>query len=80
MNYGTDGELDGANIPFTVGEGQAVLFTFDPSTNLLTIEASDDIPADLANQGSGGGLPRQPPPSRPRRRARHHPIRARLRW
>ncbi|MBK8901694.1 MAG: pullulanase-type alpha-1,6-glucosidase [Anaerolineaceae bacterium] len=57
VNYGVDGELDGANIPFTVGEGQAVLFAFDPATNLLTIEASDDIPADLLNQGSGGGLP-----------------------
>lgn len=57
VNFGADGTLDGANIPFTVGESQAVLFAFDPSTNLLTIEASDDIPADLVNQGSGGGLP-----------------------
>jgi pullulanase len=58
VNYGVDGELDGANIPFTVGEGQAVLFGFDPSTNLLTIETSDDIPTDLVNQGGGGsGLP-----------------------
>ncbi|MCB9008343.1 MAG: pullulanase-type alpha-1,6-glucosidase [Ardenticatenaceae bacterium] len=57
VNYGLDGELDGANIPFTVGEGQAVVFVYDPSANLLTIEASDDIPADLANQSSGGGLP-----------------------
>ncbi len=57
VNYGADGELNGANIPFTVGEGQAVLFGFDPSTNLLTIETSDEIPADLISQGSGGGLP-----------------------
>ena len=59
VNYGAEGELDGSNIPFTVGEGQAVLFAFDPATNLLTIEASDDIPADAVSQdgGSGGDLP-----------------------
>ncbi len=57
VNYGLDGELDGSNIPFTVGEGQAVVFVYDPTTNLLTIEASDDIPADLVSQDSGGGLP-----------------------
>ncbi len=59
VNYGLDGELDGANIPFTVGEAQAVIFTFDAATNLLTITVSDDIPADLPAQtgGSSGGLP-----------------------
>ncbi|MAU00891.1 MAG: alpha-dextran endo-1,6-alpha-glucosidase [Anaerolineaceae bacterium] len=57
VNYGLDGELDGANIPLTVGEGQAVIFAYDPATNLLTIEASDDIPADIVSQDSGGGLP-----------------------
>ena len=59
VNYGAEGELDGSNIPFTVGEGQAVLFAFDPATNLLTIEASDDIPTDTVSQdsGSGGDLP-----------------------
>ena len=58
-NYGLDGELDGGNIPFTVGEAQAVLFSFDPTSKLLTVEASDDLPADLPAQtgGSGGDLP-----------------------
>ncbi len=56
-NYGLDGELDGANIPFTVESGQAVIFTYDPATNLPTIEASDEIPADFIIQGSGDSLP-----------------------
>ena len=59
VNYGLDGVLDGGNISFAVGEDQAVLFAYDPATNLLTIEASNDIPADLIAQPTGGndGLP-----------------------
>ena len=64
VNFGVDGQLDGANIPFTVGEEQAVIFAYDPATNLLTIEASDDVPDDLAapTDGSSDGLP---PPAAP---------------
>lgn len=66
-NYGVDGVLDGANIPFNVGEEQAVIFTYDPATNLLTIEASDEIPSglitDLDQIGSAGGG--MPPPAAP---------------
>lgn len=61
VNYGLDGELDGANIPFSVGEAQAVIFAYDPTTNLLTIEASDDIPADTVSQDSGGLPPAAAP-------------------
>jgi pullulanase-type alpha-1,6-glucosidase len=59
INFGADGAQDGADIPFTVGEGQAVIFLFDPATNLLTIEATNDIPAGAIAQssGTGGGLP-----------------------
>lgn len=61
-NYGVDGVADGANIPFTVGEGQAVIFTFDPATQVLTIETTDEIPAGLITSldqvgGTGGSLP-----------------------
>ena len=64
VNFGVDGQQDGANIPFTVGEEQAVIFAYDPATNLLTIEASDDVPDDLAapTDGSSDGLP---PPAAP---------------
>ncbi|WP_420631431.1 pullulanase-type alpha-1,6-glucosidase [Candidatus Leptofilum sp.] len=56
--FGADGEANGANHPFTVGEEQAIIFAYDPATNLLTIEVSDEIPDDLAaTPGSGGGLP-----------------------
>lgn len=66
-NYGADGVADGANIPFSVGEGQAVIFTFDPATNVLTIETTDEIPAGLITSldqvgGTGGSLP---PPAAP---------------
>lgn len=67
VNYGQDGAQDGANIPFSVGEGQAVIFNFDPATGILTIETSDDIPDGLitdldqvqssGSSGSGGTLP-----------------------
>lgn len=58
VNYGQDGVQDGANIPFTVGDGQAVIFAFDPATGLLSIEASDDVPDDVAVAPSqGGGMP-----------------------
>ncbi len=61
-NYGVDGVADGANIPFTVGEGQAVIFTFDPATQVITVETTDEIPAGLITSldqvgGTGGSLP-----------------------
>jgi pullulanase-type alpha-1,6-glucosidase len=36
-NYGADGAPDGANIPFTVGEFEQVLFQWDSATKLMTI-------------------------------------------
>ncbi|MCP4420231.1 MAG: pullulanase-type alpha-1,6-glucosidase [Chloroflexi bacterium] len=61
VNLGADGELDGANILFSVGEEQAVIFAFDPATNLLTIETSDDVPDGLITQidatAGGASLP-----------------------
>lgn len=38
INYGVDGELDGANYQFTMDADGSVTFTYDPETNLLTIE------------------------------------------
>jgi hypothetical protein len=37
LNYGVDGEPDGANYAFTVGSDGTVTFTYDPATNLLDI-------------------------------------------
>ena len=38
VNYGADGEAGGANIPFTVtADNEPVTFSFDSSTNLLTV-------------------------------------------
>ena len=36
-NYGADGARDGANIAFSVTDGQAVTFAYDPATHLLTV-------------------------------------------
>ena len=40
LNYGVDGEVDGANYAFTMDADGTVTFTYDPATNLLTIETS----------------------------------------
>ncbi len=67
-NYGAGGEQDGPNVPFSVAENQAVIFTYDPANNLLTIETSDDVPdglitnLDQAGGPTGGGMP---PPAAP---------------
>ncbi|HFE67253.1 MAG TPA: hypothetical protein ENJ93_08315, partial [Chloroflexi bacterium] len=67
-NYGAGGEQDGPNIPFSVAENQAVIFTYDPASNLLTIETSDDVPdglitdLDQLSGPTGGGMP---PPAAP---------------
>jgi maltose-binding protein MalE len=37
INFGVDAELDGANYTFSVAEDGPVTFTFDPTSNLLTI-------------------------------------------
>ena len=59
------GEQDGANIPFSVGEGQAVIFSFDPETGILSIETSDDVPDGLItslDSVQSGGTATLPPP------------------
>lgn len=67
-NYGAAGALDGPNIPFSVGENQVVIFSYDPASHLLTIETSDDLPQglitdlDQIGRASGGTLP---PPAAP---------------
>ena len=40
VNYGVDGEADGANYMFTMPADGTVTFTFDSATNLLTIETN----------------------------------------
>lgn len=67
INFGVDGVQDGANIPFSVAADQAVIFSFDPGSGILTIETSDEIPTGLITsldqlQSSGGSLP---PPAAP---------------
>jgi maltose-binding protein MalE len=37
VNYGVDGEQDGANYTFSMGADGSVTFTYDPETNLLEI-------------------------------------------
>jgi WD40 repeat protein len=42
-NYGANGELDGANIPFTVERtGQRVIFSWDSQTHILYIDINDN--------------------------------------
>ena len=53
--YGADGAVDGAAIPFTVGEDEAVLFAFNAATNALTIEPGD--PAEVAGTANTAALP-----------------------
>ncbi|MDX2160239.1 MAG: pullulanase-type alpha-1,6-glucosidase [bacterium] len=46
LNYGQDGAQDGANIPFTVNEdNETVLFAFDTSTNIMTVQVGDGAAA-----------------------------------
>ena len=40
-NYGQDGVLNGANISFSASAGKLVVFSYDLTTHLLAIEASD---------------------------------------
>lgn len=48
-NYGAGGEPNGANIPFTVTEGNTVTFVYDAASHVLTIEASGGVePGDEA--------------------------------
>jgi maltose-binding protein MalE len=37
VNYGVDGELDGANYPFSLAEDGTVTFVYDPESHLLEI-------------------------------------------
>ncbi|MEM7333296.1 MAG: pullulanase-type alpha-1,6-glucosidase [Chloroflexota bacterium] len=65
INYGQNGEQDGANIPFSVGENQATIFNFDPQTGILTIETTDDVPSGLItalDQVQSDGEASLPPP------------------
>lgn len=49
LNYGKDGHRDGANIAFFVPEdGSYVVFSFDTSTNIMTITADGEIPVPPA--------------------------------
>ncbi len=51
-NYGVDGELDGANIPFTVAsDGDAIAFLFNTADNTLTINT--DGSTELAGAAAG---------------------------
>jgi pullulanase len=59
VNFGAEGVLDGDNIPFSVGENEAVIFGFDPRTNLLTISTGDPSLAPELGSGSEG----MPPPA-----------------
>jgi len=56
VNFGADGAPDGANIPFTVGEDEAVIFAYDPATNLLEITTGDPAQAP-AMAAAGAGMP-----------------------
>jgi len=46
-NYGADGVLGGANIPFTAPGGKSVTFSYEIATHLLTIEVTDPPLAGL---------------------------------
>ncbi len=67
-NYGADGAADGPNIPFTVPENSAVIFTYDPASHQLDISFGDVslaeglISGGPAPAGTGGTLP--PPAAR----------------
>ena len=43
-SYGQGGTPGGANIPFTVGTGETVTFTYDPGTHILTIGTAPPPP------------------------------------
>ncbi len=43
-NYGQGGVPGGANIPFTVGAGDTVTFTYDPVSHILTITSTPPLP------------------------------------
>ncbi|MEZ4519801.1 MAG: pullulanase-type alpha-1,6-glucosidase [Chloroflexota bacterium] len=55
-NYGADGTADGPNIPFSVGEEEAAIFTYDSEAHLLTISTGDPNQAPTT-ASTGGGLP-----------------------
>ena len=57
VNYGVDGELDGGNIPFTAPEDEAVIFTYDPETNVMEISTGDPAMAASSASSSAGSLP-----------------------
>ncbi len=59
VNYGVDGELDGANLTFSVmDEETPVAFVLDTSSNILTINTDGSLEAaGGAQQVSGGGTP-----------------------
>ncbi len=62
-NYGDGGVADGPNIPFSVPENVAVIFTWDPNTGLLEITTGDASLAEGMISGApssmagGGGMP-----------------------
>ena len=40
-NYGQDGTPNGPNLSFTTSEGSQVVFRYDPTAHLITVEAAD---------------------------------------
>ena len=65
LNYGVDGAVDGANIPFEVSQDyEQVTFRFDTETNLLTIETDSTVigeaPANLVQEAPREVVSEQP--------------------
>ncbi len=62
-NYGEGGAADGPNIPFSVPEDVAVIFTWDPNTGVLEISTGDAslaagmISGAPTSVGSSAGMP-----------------------
>jgi pullulanase-type alpha-1,6-glucosidase len=58
-NYGAGGEPNGPNIPFTVGAGSRVLFTYDVATHLLEITTTQAGPVIDLTQSRAHWLERR---------------------
>jgi pullulanase len=60
--YGAEGEADGPAVAFSVPENVAVIFTFDPATNVLEITTGDPSLAATAAPAEGLPAPAVPMP------------------
>lgn len=47
-NYGQEGVQNGSNIPFTVAADGLVLFSYNPTSHILTVTTYDDDPGSIA--------------------------------